>query len=287
MTWGLLLATTAVWGLNLSAVKVLTVTFSLLTLSSVRMVVGFVTLSLLVLVRHGRLPLFSGRALAGVLLCGFLMVYANQMLFGGGLARTTATNAALILALGPIASATLGSLVFQEPMRARRALGVLLGLGGVCLVILNRPGAELARSGLGDLLMLCSVLCFAGGGLALQRMSVRSDPLSISWAAHAVGAGLLVIHTTVSGEPWLQQLTSADLTVWGLVLFSGTFATGLAAMVWAQSVARLGASRTALAFYWVPIFGVAFAVAVLGEALTVWHLLGLAAVLAGSWLGSR
>lgn len=46
-TWALLLCTTAAWVVNLSAVKILTSTFSLLTLSSVRMVMGVATLTLL------------------------------------------------------------------------------------------------------------------------------------------------------------------------------------------------------------------------------------------------
>lgn len=135
--------------------------------------------------------------------------------------------------------------------------------------------------------MLCSVLCFAGGGLAVQNISAHADPLSISWAAHVAGAAMLVIHTVASAEPWLQQMAAASLRDWGLVLFSGAVATGLAAMVWAQSISTIGAARTSLAFYWVPIFGVAFAAAVLGEAITGWHLAGLSAVLASSWLGSR
>ena len=39
--------------------------------------------------------------------------------------------------------------------------------------------------------------------------------------------------------------------------------------------------------YWVPIFGVSFSTLLLGEPLTVWHLLGLGMVLGGTWLGTR
>lgn len=285
--WPFLLAAMAAWGVNLSAVKALTATFDVMTLSSVRMVVGVLSLTLIVLWRQRRLPTFTSRELAAVVVCGFLMVYANQILFGGGLGLTSATNGALIVALGPIASASLASLIFRESVRPRRLTGILLGLGGVMLVVLNRPGVEFVRSGLGDLLMLCSVLCFSAGGITVQKIAVRTDPLSIGWAVHVVGATLLVLHTAFSSELAAQQLASANWRDWGLVLFSGAVATGLAAVVWYQSISTIGVARTSLAFYWVPIFGLAFAAMVMGEPVTIWHLAGLAAVLTGSYLGSR
>jgi drug/metabolite transporter (DMT)-like permease len=49
----------------------------------------------------------------------------------------------------------------------------------------------------------------------------------------------------------------------------------------------LGVARAALYAYWVPIFGVSFAVLLLGEPLTIWHGVGLAAVLGGTWIGTR
>jgi drug/metabolite transporter (DMT)-like permease len=63
--------------------------------------------------------------------------------------------------------------------------------------------------------------------------------------------------------------------------------TALGGLVWNRALMVLGVARTALYAYWVPIFGVLFAVLVLGEPLTVWHGVGLAAVLGGTWLGTR
>jgi drug/metabolite transporter (DMT)-like permease len=52
------------------------------------------------------------------------------------------------------------------------------------------------------------------------------------------------------------------------------------------AISLLGAARTALDFYWVPIFGVAFAVAFLRESLIWWHAVGLLGVIVGSRLGT-
>jgi drug/metabolite transporter (DMT)-like permease len=71
------------------------------------------------------------------------------------------------------------------------------------------------------------------------------------------------------------------------VLFSGLAATAFGNIVWNRAIATIGVARTAIFLYWVPIFGVAFAALLLGEALSWWHLLGFVAVMGGTWLGTR
>ena len=87
---------------------------------------------------------------------------------------------------------------------------------------------------------------------------------------------------TVAPDP--SRLT---LSLGLMLLFSGLLATAWGALVWNRALVTLGVARTALYAYWVPIFGVLFAVGVLGEPLTVWHGVGLAGVLSGTWLGTR
>jgi drug/metabolite transporter (DMT)-like permease len=281
----LLMAAMVAWGLNLSAVKALTSSFDVMTLASVRMVVAVLALTALLPLRSGPLPRFTVRQMAGIAGCAVLMVYANQILFAAGLHRSSATHAALIMALSPSVSSFLAGVAFGERLQPIRLLGLALGLAGVAVVVLNRPGATLASGGIGDLLLLLGVVCFASGGVAVQRLAGRIDPLAISWAMHVAGAAMLVFHTAWSGEDASRQLSRSTWQAWTLVLFSGIVATALSAVVWNRAIAALGAARTAVSLYWVPIFGVAFAALALGEPITGWHLVGLAAVVVGSFLG--
>ena len=52
-------------------------------------------------------------------------------------------------------------------------------------------------------------------------------------------------------------------------------------------VAVLGVGCTTSYLCWVPLFGVAFGAALLGEAVNRWHAVGLAAVFLGSVLSAR
>jgi len=283
--YALLLGAMAIWGVNLSAVKALTGALDVLTVAAVRMVVAALALTALLFLRRERLPVLRARDLLALTACALFMVYGNQILFAGGLSRTTATNGALIMSLGPLVSTLLAALVLREPLGARRLTGVAIGFAGVALVILNRPGAQLGGGSVGDLLILSSLVCFASGGIAVQKLSKRFTVLQISVVIHLVGSTLLVLHAALSPGARLADLAEASVTTWSLILYSGVLATALAAVVWNLSIARLGAARTAMGFYWVPIFGVGFAVAFMGEAVTGWHLVGLVGVILGSRLG--
>ena len=72
-----------------------------------------------------------------------------------------------------------------------------------------------------------------------------------------------------------------------MMVLSGLLATAAGALVWNRALSTLGVAHVSLYVYWVPIFGVAFSVLLLGEPLTLWHVIGLVAVLAGTWLGTR
>lgn len=280
-----LMVAVAVWGVNLSAVKVLTATLDVLVVASSRMVVAVLALSAILLAtRQGRLGLQPSTCL-GLIVCGGLMVYANQILFAASLSQTTATNAALVQALGPLVSTLIASTTLRERLGVRRLAGLVVGFAGVAVVVLNRQGATTTGPNPGDLLMLASVVCFASGGALIQRLSAGLTAVQISWFVHVVGTALLAGHTLALSPSALELLWDASAQAWGLIVFSGVGATALAALAWNHAIARIGIARTSLAFYWLPIFGLAFAAVALGEQVTAIHIVGLVAVIAGSFLG--
>ena len=285
MRW-LLLATMAVWGLNLSVVKLLIERFEPMLVAVLRMAVAAVAITVVLRWRRLPWPRFTLREFALVLVCAVLMVYLNQFLFTEGVARTAATNAALVIALNPLVSALVAALLLGDRLTPRRLAGVALGFGGVAMVVLHRQGAALATGGLGDALVLASVLSWVLGGALLRRLAAGRDSASVSWAVHGTGTLMLAADLLVLRPVPLGGLARFGAVDAGLLVLSGVFATGIGALVWNRALVTLGVARTALYTYWVPIFGVAFGVLLLGEPLTAWHLAGLAAVLAGTWLGT-
>lgn len=282
-----LLGTMAVWGVNVPLVKALTGWFDAPTIAVLRMIVASATFGALLWWRHGRLPRLSGRQWAGLMVCAFTMVYLNQIAFAAGLVRTPATNAALILATAPMISGLLAALAFGERLRPRQLVGLALGFAGVAVVVLHRVGAAVGGGGWGDLLVVCSVLSFAGGGVLVQRLARGLDALALSAVIYPAGTALLVVHALVMGDGALsRQPLFPGWWPWALIVFSGVFATALGNWVWNGAIARIGLARTAVYIYWVPVFGMGFSALLLGEPLNAWYGLGLVLVLGGSRLSA-
>ena len=283
----MLLATMAVWGGNLSVVKLLTEKMDPLWVSVLRMVVATVALWVVLGLRNLPWPRTTPRQAGLFLACGAVMVYLNQLTFTWGVQRTAAANAALIISLNPLISTLVGALLLGDRLSPSRLAGVLLGFGGVAAVVLNRPGAALGHGSLGDLLVLGSVLTWVGGGVLVQRLARQFDSAVVSAVVFAIGTTLLLAHVAMDSSLLLPSPAVFTPGTVVLLVLSGLLASALGALVWNRALTTLGVARTALYAYWVPIFGVAFAVLLLGEPLTVWHGIGLAGVLSGTWLGTR
>jgi len=282
-----LAATMAVWALNVSAVKWLTGVLDVSLVASMRMVCATLVLMLLLFFAGRRFPRWRGRTLALACAGALLMVYANQMLFASAMGKTTASNAALILALNPLINGLLEALVYRKRLTAPYIFGTLLAVAGVCIVILNRPHAALAGPSVGDLLVLASMFAFAGGVLIVQRLARTSSAQEINVFLYLVGSVALVIHTALSIPSPVAAILALGWREWGCLAFSGAVATALGAIAWTRGVAALGLGRAAVYMSWVPVLGVAFGALLLGEQLTLWHLLGLALVLSGTILSSQ
>jgi len=285
---GLLMVCMVVWGLNLSTMKALTQYFDTMLLASLRMLVAVGVLGALVWWRHGAWPVLTRRQWGALALCAFLMVYANQIFFAGGMARSSAANSALIMALSPLASSLLAALAFGERLSWQRLLGVAAGFCGVAVVVLQRPGSALASAGWGDLMLVGGVFSFAAGGVIVQRVVRNLDPLVLSLVIYGLGTVMLVLHGVVEDPQRLQpKRLFPGAWPWAMVLFSAIGATALCNWVWNGAIGRLGVARASQYQYWVPIYGLAFAVLLLGEPLNAWYGLGLALVMGGTWLGTQ
>ncbi|MES2787065.1 MAG: DMT family transporter [Pseudomonadota bacterium] len=284
---GALMAAMAIWGLNLVAVKSLANWFEPLTMAAARMVVACVVLTAIVWFKRCRWAPVSGRQIGALVMCGVLMVYLNQILFAQGITRSTATNAALIMALSPLVSSLIAAVAFGERLTGQRVFGVFLGFCGVAAVVFSHPAAKFSAGGLGDLLLVGGVVTFAAGGAIIQGLARQMHPLVISWAIYMVGAVLLVAQLLVFDRHGIQGALVPDWQPWALVVFSGVMATAVGNLIWNAAIGRIGIARTAVFLYWVPVFGVGFAALFLGEQLTGWHLAGFVAVMGGTYFGTR
>lgn len=201
-----------------------------------------------------------------------------QYLFVGGLAGTSVSNAALILAFTPVLIALVGGAVGEERATAVHWLGALLSLAGIYLVV--GRGMSVGGSTLrGDLTMFTAVCCWAIYTMGSRPLMTRHSPVAVSGLSMAIGTAFYVplVASHIVAVKWADVSTGT----WVAAVYSALFALCFSYTIWYAAVREIGSARTSAYSNVVPIVAMATAVIFLGEPLGMRKVAGAAAVLVG------
>ncbi|WP_181804066.1 EamA family transporter [Streptomyces shenzhenensis] len=201
----------------------------------------------------------------------FVLVYTASQLLATSVAST-------VMAVSPLTMMLMAwPLVSERPRPAQLACAVL-GLGGVCLMLLT--GVR-GTSVPGVLASAAAMLVSAFGHVLTKRWNAGADVLaSTAWQLTAGGLFLLPVAALVEGPP--PALGAPALLAFGYV---SLVATALAFAAWFTGLRHLSAGTVGLIGLLNPVTGVLLGTAVAGEVLTVQQVCGLVLVLAGVVLG--
>lgn len=196
---------------------------------------------------------------------------------------TTAVNMGVMLALMPLMSALLASILAGERLSAARLAGGAVSLGGLVYLTSHGQPSTLLSGGfhIGDGLMLVAIAANSLYGVLLKRWTI---PLSM-WQQlfWQIGfATLLLLPVWLMGT--ISPITSANLP---LVLYAAIPTSLIAPLYWMMGIQRLGAARTALFINLLPIVVAVLAWAILGEQLHLYHAIGGGLALLGVGIGLR
>lgn len=267
-----------IWGVNFSVVKFGTTLVPPIAYNGMRVTVAAVLLLAIVLL--GSAPLPPRRTILSLLALGVLGNGIYQFLFIEGIARTRASDAALVVAASPALIALIGRIHGSERVRTRGLLGILLSLTGVGLVVLSTArGVEGHATLTGDLLVLCGSLAWAIYTVLLKLHSERTPGLQLSAFTMTGGAIplLIVALPAIAHASW----STLPLAGWAAVAYSGVFSLVIAYLFWYRGLRVLGATRTAMYSNLQPIIAVVVAWGMLGETPTAWQWVGTGCIMGG------
>lgn len=94
---------------------------------------------------------------------GIFGLVCNQCCYTIGLSLTSPSNSSIMTTSMPIFAMILSFLILKEPITWKKAIGVLMGCSGACIIILTSATAGNAKVGniWGDLLCISAQLSFA------------------------------------------------------------------------------------------------------------------------------
>lgn len=286
-----LAAAPLLWAGNWVFARLLVARIDPLDITFSRWAVGAVVLLALAWRQERRLPRPDARAAAGTALAGFLGMVAYTLLQYKALQHTQAVNGSLIFTATPAFTLILAAGLLGEPWTAQQVVGIALTLAGVAVILTGGSLLALRRLAVnpGDVMVLLGDWIWAGYTVVARIVTRRLSSLAFT-AYNMVAAVVLLLPAQV----WLWVAGRSALVPGALtwpdvaaLLYIGLFASAGAYVCWNEGVRWLGAGIASVFGNLLPVFTALLAGAFLGERLTLAHVAGAAAVVAGVYLTAK
>ena len=249
----------AIWGASFLFMRVSADDFGPFPLVEVRLALG--SLVLLPFLWRARAQ-FPARLWPKLALIGAINSAVPFVLFAWAAQRAPAGIGAICNAMTVLFTALVGFLFFGERIGRTRTIALVAGFAGVVVL----AGGKAAGASIGWAVAAGASAAFLYGiGINLVRRHLTGLPPAAVASATIGTSALLVLPLAIATWP----STPIPATSWGAAAMLGVVCTGLAFVSYYRLIARIGASRASTVTYLVPVFGVAWAWWLLGEALTL------------------
>jgi len=273
--------TIIIWGTTFISTKVLLRDFSPIEILFFRFLIGFITLSLiyphklkLTERKHELYFIFAG--LSGVTL---YFLFENI-----ALTYSLASNVGVIICIAPFFTAIFAHLFLDgENLRPQFFIGFIVAILGIALISFN-GNMILKLNPLGDILALLAAIVWAIYSIITKKIS-DFHYNAIQATRRIFFYGLLFIIPTLfifDFKIGLNRFTE-HINLFN-ILYLGLGASALCFVTWSFSVKIIGAVKTSVYIYMVPVITVVTSSIVLHEKITQLSFIGTALTLVGLFI---
>jgi len=272
------LVTIFIWGITFISTKVLLTDFTPTEILFYRFAIGFIVLLIIFPYRlkvtdkkHELLFISAG-------LCGVTLYYLLENI---ALTMTMASNVGVISGMVPFSTAILMMLFLKdERLRGNFFVGFATAMIGIFLISYNGT-ANFHINPLGDMLAVAATVVWAAYSVLTKKISSYGyHPIQTTKRVFFYGL-VLMVPTLFFFDFKLELARFANPVQLFNILFLGIGASALCFVTWNMAVNILGAVKTSVYIYMVPVITVATSMIILNEQLTVLSALGIVLTLAG------
>lgn len=275
------LLTIVIWGTTFISTKILLVDFQPVEILFFRFVMGFLVL-LAAYPRRLKTADYKQEltfVLAG--LCGICLYYLLENI---ALTFTLASNVGVIISVAPFFTAILAHFAMksEEKLRSQFFIGFVVAMAGIILISFN--GRELELNPLGDLLAVVAALIWACYSILTKKISSFGYPVILSTRRTFFYGILFMIPALFLFDFQADLSRFTNITYLFNILYLGLGASALCFVTWNFAVKELGAVKTSVYIYMVPVITVVTSVLILHEQLTLLAGIGTVLTLIGLFL---
>ncbi|REJ80878.1 MAG: DMT family transporter [Bacteroidetes bacterium] len=213
---------------------------------------------------------------------GFFGVALNQLLFFEGLSRTSNINAALIMTTTPILVTVMAFFILKDKLALSQITGILLGMAGAVMLILQFRHSSGQADSLGDLMIFINAASYA-------LFLVRAKPMMNKYGTVTVMKWTFIFGTAFVlpfGIPTMKDV-EWDLfpaEAWFSVFFVLLFTTFFAYFLNTYGLNHLSPSAVSNYIYLQPLFATIIALWLAGEIISLMQVIACIFIFTGVYL---
>ncbi len=275
------LITILIWGTTFISTKLLLVDFTPIEILFFRFLLG---LLVLIIVYPKRLKLKDRKqelTFAAAGLCGICLYYLLENI---ALTYTMASNVGVIISIAPFFTAVLSHIFMktEEKLKIQFFIGFFAAMAGICLISFNDSKLEL--NPIGDILAVAAALIWSLYSLLTRKISsygyntVQTTRRIFTYGIVFMLPFLFVFDFNLD----IQKVVKPEYAL--NLIYLGIGASALCFVTWNYAVKMLGAVKTSVYIYMVPVITVATSVIVLREKITWVSAIGTILTLIGLFL---
>ncbi|HUQ44378.1 MAG TPA: DMT family transporter [Candidatus Limnocylindria bacterium] len=276
--WTLLLVLALMWGTSYAFIKLGVQTLPTFTLIMTRLVIGFLFIATVVLIAREPLPR-NPRAYLHFAVMAIINIVIPFTLITTAERSVPSSIAAIINGAVPLVVIVLAAtFLHDEPITVSRLAGLLMGYAGVIVIV--SPGLLSATQGelSGELALVGSTIAY-GIGAVYSRRNMRGYRPMIPALFQVAFAVLFVGILAFAFERPLEVSWNTEALI--AVLWLGFFGSGAAYLLNFRLLSRIGATRTSILAYFLPIVGIISGALMFGETIDGVVLIGTLLVIGG------
>lgn len=275
------LVTIIIWGTTFISTKVLLTDFKPIEILFFRFVMGFGALMIVYPHRMRKTTRQQEATLAAAGLCGVCLYYLLENI---ALTYTMASNVGVIISIAPFFTAIFTHLFMQEEekLSVNFFVGFIVAMIGICLISFH--GSKMALNPIGDLLAVAAAIVWACYSVLTRKISTFGYH-TIQTTRRIFAYGILFMIPPLFLFDFHLGIERFSHPVYlGNILFLGLGASALCFVTWNMAVKIIGAVKTSIYIYLVPVITVITSTLILKEKITVMSSIGTGLALLGLFL---
>lgn len=270
-----------IWGTTFISTKLLLKAISPIEILFLRFTIAFIVLLAVyphrLKVKEKKQELYF--AAAG--LCGVTLYYLLENI---ALTYTFASNVGVIISIAPFFTAIFAHLFLEgEKLRLQFFIGFAVAISGIFLISFT-GSSNLKLNPWGDILAVSAAVVWAAYSVLTKKISgfhyntIQATRRIFFYGLVFMIPALFLLGFAININQWLEPVNLFN------ILFLGLGASALCFVTWNSAVKLLGAVKTSVYIYMVPVITVVTAVIVLHERIVGIAVFGIVLTLAGLFI---